>query len=207
MRGCRCFSHIFFEAQLGRKSGRFTNPLVREVWSLDILEPKTGPCGHSESGIVLNSAIFSEHWSRNLVATCHFFHPFSVFHTETALWPSKNRNWDFTAPLTKLTESQYCTMSLRQATFFAGWPVGRPGPRPPVRFLTSPWIEATAYDVFSAGRCFTGADAATSSLRVEDMLDRGCGQRACFESLIFTDSSSQVPAAIQRARGLRCRRA
>jgi hypothetical protein len=127
-----------------------------------------------------------------LVATCHFFHPFSVFHTETALWPSKNRNWDFTAPLTKLTESQYCTMSLRQATFFAGWPVGRPGPRPPVRFLTSPWIEATAYDVFSAGRCFTGADAATSSLRVEDMLDRGCGQRACFESLIFTDSSGQV---------------
>ena len=31
-------------------------------------------CGHLEYGIVLNSPLFSEHWRRNWMATCHFFH-------------------------------------------------------------------------------------------------------------------------------------
>jgi hypothetical protein len=126
-----------------------------------------------ESGIVLNSAVFSEHWSRNLVATCHFFHPVSVFRTETALWPSKNRNWDFTAPLTKLAESQYCMMSLQQATFLfvRGGQWGGPERCYIVTASEIFDIEATAYDVFRLGAVSsTGVYAATSSLRVEDML-------------------------------------
>ena len=64
------------------------------------------------------------------------------------------------------------------------------GPDRPVRFLTSRPGRTTFFRLGAVSS--TGVDAATSSVRVEDMLDRGCGKRACFESLIFTDSSGQV---------------
>ncbi len=54
---------------------------------------ETGPCGFPESGIVLNSGFFSEHWSRKLkdppptrVNSTRRFP-----HAQPALWPGKSR--------------------------------------------------------------------------------------------------------------------
>jgi hypothetical protein len=71
------------------------------------LDCETHPYGHPEIGNGLISCYFSEHWSRKLVTTCHFFHLVSGFRTKTALWPSKSWKLDFPAPLMKSTESQY----------------------------------------------------------------------------------------------------
>jgi hypothetical protein len=47
-------------------------------------ETETGPYGNLEIGNELISGIFSEHWNRKLMVTCHFHRPISVFRTETA---------------------------------------------------------------------------------------------------------------------------
>jgi hypothetical protein len=49
------------------------NPRPEGTSGLRFPPSKTGPSGHLEIGNELISGIFSGHWSRKLVATCHFF--------------------------------------------------------------------------------------------------------------------------------------
>ena len=60
-----------------------TQSVAQNLW---VGPTKAGRYGNPETGNVLNSGFFSEHWSRKWVATCHFFQPFSGFRRTRALW-------------------------------------------------------------------------------------------------------------------------